>query len=47
MSKLDSSKFDIALVSNNKILETGTSNLVLSKMENYTLQKKIVILEIQ
>ena len=28
MSKLDSSKFDIALVSNNKILETGTSNLV-------------------
>ncbi len=28
LSKLDSTKFDIALVSNNKILETGTSNLV-------------------
>ena len=28
LSKLDPTKFDIALVSNNKILETGTSNLV-------------------
>ena len=31
LSKLDSTKFDIALVSNNKILETGTSNLVFVK----------------
>jgi len=31
LSKLDSSKFDIALVSNGKILETGTSNLVFVK----------------
>ena len=31
LSKLDSSKFDIALVSNGKILETGTSNLVFIK----------------
>ena len=31
LSKLDPTKFDIALVSNNKILETGTSNLVFVK----------------
>ena len=31
LSKVDSSKFDIALVANNKILETGTSNLVFVK----------------
>ena len=31
LSKLDSTKFDIALVSSNKILETGTSNLVFVK----------------
>ena len=31
LSKIDSSKFDIALVANNKILETGTSNLVFVK----------------
>ena len=31
LSKLDSTKSDIALVSNNKILETGTSNLVFVK----------------
>jgi len=31
LSKVDSSKFDIALVVNNKILETGTSNLVFVK----------------
>ncbi len=31
LSKLDPTKFDIALVSNNKILESGTSNLVFVK----------------
>ena len=31
LSKFDPTKFDIALVSNNKILETGTSNLVFVK----------------
>ena len=31
LSKVDSSKFDIALVANGKILETGTSNLVFVK----------------
>ena len=31
LSKVDPSKFDIALVANNKILETGTSNLVFVK----------------
>jgi len=31
LSKVDSSKFDIALVANNNILETGTSNLVFVK----------------
>jgi len=31
LSKVDSTKFDIALVSNDKILETGTSNLLFVK----------------
>ena len=31
LSKIDSSKFDIVLVTNNKVLETGTSNLVFVK----------------
>ena len=31
LSKVDSAKFDVALVANNKILETGTSNLVFVK----------------
>ena len=31
MNKVDSTKFDVALVANNKILETGTSNLVFVK----------------
>ena len=31
LSKVDSTKFDIALVANEKILETGTSNLVFVK----------------
>ena len=31
LSKVDSSKFDIALVAKDKILETGTSNLVFVK----------------
>ncbi len=31
LSKVESTKFDIALVSNDKILETGTSNLVFVK----------------
>ena len=31
LSKVDSAKFDIALVANDKVLETGTSNLVFIK----------------
>ncbi len=31
LSKVDSTKFDIALVTSNKILETGTSNIVFAK----------------
>ena len=31
MGKLDTSKFDIALYKNNKILESGTSNLIFVK----------------
>ena len=31
LSKVDSTKFDIALVANDKVLETGTSNLVFIK----------------
>ena len=31
LSKVDSTKFDIALVANDKVLETGTSNLVFVK----------------
>ena len=31
LGEVDSTKFDIALVANNKILETGTSNLVFAK----------------
>ena len=31
LSKVDSTKFDIALVANDKILETGTSNLIFVK----------------
>ena len=33
LGKIDSSKFDIALVSNNNILETGTSNIIFVKNE--------------
>ena len=35
LRKVDSTKFDIALVTNNKILETGTSNLVESTLLNF------------
>ena len=40
LSKLDPTKFDIALVSNNKILETGTSNLVFVKNRKIYCPKK-------
>ena len=40
LSKTDSSKFDIALVANNKILETGTSNLVFVKNGKIISPKK-------
>ena len=40
LSKLDPTKFDIALVSNNKILETGTSNLVFVKNGKIYTPKK-------
>ena len=40
LSKVDSSKFDIALVANNKILETGTSNLVFVKNGKIFTPKK-------
>ena len=40
LSKLDPTKFDIALVSNNKILETGTSNLVFVKNRKIYSPKK-------
>ena len=42
LRKVDSTKFDIALVANDKILETGTSNLVFVKNGEFTiLPKKI------
>ncbi|WP_440678346.1 aminotransferase class IV [Candidatus Pelagibacter sp. HIMB1611] len=40
LNKVDSSKFDIALVANNKILETGTSNLVFVKKGKIFSPKK-------
>ncbi len=40
LSKLDSTRFDILLVSNNKILETGTSNLVFIKNRKIFSPKK-------
>ncbi len=40
LSKLDPTKYDIALVSNNKILETGTSNLVFVKNRKIYSPKK-------
>jgi len=40
LSKLDSTRFDIALVSNNKILETATSNLVFIKNAKIFSPKK-------
>ena len=40
LSKVDSSKFDIALVANNKILATGTSNLVFVKTGKIFSPKK-------
>ena len=40
LSKLDPTKFDIALVSSNKILETGTSNLVFVKNGKIYCPKK-------
>tara|TARA_Y100000591_G_scaffold37641_1_gene27752 strand:- start:1324 stop:2070 length:747 start_codon:yes stop_codon:yes gene_type:complete len=40
LSKVDSTKFDIALVSNKKILETGTSNLIFVKNNKIYSPKK-------
>ena len=40
LSKMDNSKSDIALVSNNKILETGTSNILFVKDEEIFTPKK-------
>ena len=35
LSKMDNTKFDIALCSNGKILETGTSNIIFTKDNEY------------
>ena len=40
LSKMDNSQSDIALVSNNKILETGTSNLLFIKNKKFFTPKK-------
>ena len=40
LSKMNNSKSDIALVSNNKILETGTSNILFVKDEEIFTPKK-------
>ena len=40
LSKMDNSKSDIALVSNKKILETGTSNLLFVKNQKFFSPKK-------
>ena len=40
LSKMDNSKSDIALINNNKILETGTSNLLFIKNDNIFTPKK-------
>ena len=40
LSKVDSTKFDIALVANDKVLETGTSNLVFVKKGKIFSPKK-------
>ena len=40
LSKMDNSKSDIALVSNKKILETGTSNLLFVKNQKFFTPKK-------
>ena len=40
LSKVDPTKFDVALVANNKILETGTSNLVFVKKGKIFSPKK-------
>ena len=40
LSNMDNSKSDIALVSNKKILETGTSNLLFIKDQKYFTPKK-------
>jgi len=40
LSKMDNSKSDIGLVNNNKILETGTSNIIFVKNEKLFTPKK-------
>ena len=46
LSKMDNSQSDIVLVSNKKILETGTSNLLFVKDKNFSHQKKVIMKEI-
>ena len=40
LSKLDNSMSDVALVSNKKVLETGTSNILFVKNQKFYIQKK-------
>ena len=40
LSKMDNSKSDIALVSNKRVLETGTSNLLFVKDQKFFTPKK-------
>ena len=46
LSKMNNSRSDIALVSNNKLLETGTSNLLFVKDQKFFTPKKIIMREI-
>ena len=43
LSKMDNSKSDIGLISNNKLLETGTSNLLFVKDQKIFTPKKIIM----
>ena len=43
LRKMDTTKSDIALYKNNKILESGTSNLLFIKKKKYILQLAIII----
>jgi hypothetical protein len=43
LEKMDTTKSDIALYKNNKILESGTSNFLFIKKKKYILQLVIII----